>query len=290
MPYDPTQAGDPVPPEFHNTVRCVANEIITINEAVARGRYFKGLPERTTGDEPYWDFLFQALNRKWARDDSFMSWKAGGKLYNVSGARMDNTRHPYRMSMAFAGLRTPECPSGISVFPGDPEGKLDAWCAANCTTEDDQRGIGINPNFDPSKIIDRVFEVKIEKMEYGDDLPLPLIAHPEGYIFTGEVKTVGSASDDGMNPDGAAAPNPADFKDITKPGGEELRKQTLDLINGAPVEADLFEVLRVGGLDSTAQFEGESVVGAAVNGEEFVRRLTAHGYITVTDGRIAVST
>jgi hypothetical protein len=287
MPYDPTKAGDPVPRKFHNTVRCVADEIITINEAVSRGRYFKGLPERTTGDEPYWDFLFVALDRKWARDDSFMQWKAGGKLYDVSGARMDNTRHPYRMSTAFAGLRTPECPAGISVFPGDPEGKLDAWCQANAA---DHEPIGANPNFDPSKIIDRVFEVEIEKMEYGDDLPLPLIAHPEGYIFTGEIKTVGSADGDGMNPDGAAAPNPADFKDITKPGGEEILKQTLALINDQPVEADLFEVLRVGGLDSTAQFDGESVIGAAVNGEDFIQKLTSHGYIKVEDGRIAVST
>jgi hypothetical protein len=288
MGYDPTQAGDPIPRKFKNVMRCTANEIITMAESVSRGRYFKGLPEGVGDNEPYWDFFFEALDAKWLSDDSMLSWKAAGRLYTKEGKKQDNTQRPYRVSIAYAGLRSPEHPNGISVFPGDPEGKHDAFCASI-----GMDAIGTNPSYDASKVVGRVFLCELEAMDVGTDMPLPITAESEGYIYTGKVREVAPRAEGrpgGVNPDGSAAPASNNLVDITKPGGEEALKQVLGILNEARVDDDLFDLLRAGGVDNRTLFDGESLLGIAVNDGALTTKLTEAGHIVVTDGRITVST
>jgi hypothetical protein len=277
--YDPTQAGDPPPRKFKNVVRCVANEVITMAEAVTRGRY-QALPEGVGEGEPYWDFYFVALDAKWLSDGSFLAWPAAGRLYTKEGRRQDNTQRPYRVSIAFAGL-----PEKISVFPGDPEGKFDAFCKSI-----GEGPMGANPSYDAAKILDRVFLVELEEMEVGRHLPLPLVAYPEGYIYTGKVRELGSSTGPaGVNAEGAAAPATNTLVDIMKPGGENELKKVLAIINGQPIDTDFFDLLRTSGVDNRTLINGESVLGVAVTDGALPDILAAAGNITVEDGRIAVS-
>jgi hypothetical protein len=276
MGYDPTQAGDPVPRKFKNVLKCIANEIITMAEAVTRGRKQK-LYEGERENEPYWDLCFETLDAK-RTDGTPLSIATAGRLYTKEGVKQDNTQRPYRLSVAFAGL-------GISIFPGDPEGKFDAWVAANAT---DREPIGTNPNFIPDAITGRVFLVEMEEMEMGRPMPLPITAEPENYIYTGKVRKVKPREDSGMNPDGAAAPASNNLVDIVKPGGEEALKQVLGLIDGQPADADLFEVLRTQGLDNRTLIDGESVLGVAVNDGALTGKLQEAGHVVILEGKIAL--
>ena len=275
MSYDPTQAGDPVPKKFKNVLRCVTNDIITVAEAVARGRW-KDTPEGVGDNEPYWDLCFEALDSKWA-DGSTVLRPTAGLLYNKDGKRKDNTQRPYRLAVAFAGLQ-------ISLFPGDPEGKFDAFCASI-----NAEPIGANPSYDASKVVGRVFLVEMEKMEMGRDMPLPITAEAEGYVFTGKVFTFAARSDGGVNSDGAAAPATNDLVDIAKPDGAETLKQVLGLLDGQPADADLFDVIKAGGIDNRTMFDGESLLGVAVNDGALTTKLEELGHISIEDGKIAVS-
>ena len=280
MGYDPTQAGDPIPRKFKNVLRCIADEIITMAEAVTRGRY-RQLPEGVGENDPYWDLAFETLDAK-RTDGTALTVVTAGRLFNKQGERQDNTQRPYRLSVAFAGM-------SVSVFPGDPEGKFNAWCAANCAKEDDQRdGIGPNPSFDTSKVVGRVFLVEMEPMEVGRDMPLPITAEPEGYIYTGKVREVRAreSSDDVAG----AAPSSNNLVDITKPGGEEALKQVLGMLDGKAADEDFFEVLRTGGLDNRTLIGGESVLGVAVHDGALTTKLQEAGHISIKDGKIAVST
>lgn len=279
MGYDPTQAGDPIPRKFKNVMRCTVNEIITGAEAAARNRWFQGLPEGMGESEPYWDFYFEALDAKWLRDGSALSWKAAGRLYTKEGKKQDNTAKPYRVSMGFAGLVPP-----VSVFPGDPEGKHNAYCASV-----NDEPIGENPNYDASRILGRVFLCEIEVVEFGTDMPLPVVAYPEGYVFTDKVRELGSSTGGDVNADGAAAPATNTLVDVFTADGAEVLKQILGALDGQTTDADMFDLLKAAGVDSRAMIDGESAIGVAFNEGALVAKLTEHGNITVTDGRIAVS-
>ncbi len=276
MAYDPIQAGDPIPRKFKNVLRCIANEIITMTEAVSRGRY-RALPDGVGADEPYWDLCFETLDAK-LPDGSPLSVATAGRLYTKEGKMQDNTQRPYRLSVAFAGL-------GISLFPGDPEGKFDGFCESIKVEP-----FGTNPNFDASKIIGRVFVCEMEPMEIGRDMPLPITAEQEGYLYTGKVREVVRRDSSGVNPDGTAAPVSNTLVDIVKPGGEEALKQVLTILDGMAADADLFDLLRTGGLDNRTLIDGESVLGVAVNDGALAAKLQEAGYITIADGKIAVST
>ena len=279
MGYDPTQARDPAPKKFKNVMRCTVNEIITVAEAAARGRWYLGVPEGVSGDEPYWDFYFEALDAKWLRDGSMLSWKAAGRLFVNSGKRRDNTEKPYRVAMGFAGLTPP-----ISVFPGDPEGKHDAFCMSV-----NDEPIGVNPSYDASQVLNRVFLCEIEEVEFGTDMPLPITAYQEGFLFTEKVRELGSSTGGGVNEDGAAAPATNTLVDVFTPDGADALKQVLAALDGQPTTAGMFDLLKAGGVDSRATMDGESVIGAAMNETAFLAKLEEHGCLTITDGRIAVS-
>ena len=275
MSYNPMEAGDPIPTKFKNVVKCVANEIITVAEAVARGRW-QATPEGVAENEPYWDLCFETLDAR-RTDGTPLTLATAGLLYNKDGRKKDNTQRPYRLSAAFAGLQ-------ISLFPGDPEGKFDGFCASI-----NQEPIGVNTDYDASKIVGRVFLVEMEKMEIGRDMPLPITAEPEGYIYTGKVREVAPKADSGINSDGAAAPASNVLVDIVKPGGEEALKQVLTLLDGQAADADLFDILRAGGIDNTTLCDGESLLGVAVNDGALAKKLEEGGHITIYDGKIDAS-
>ncbi|KKL46050.1 hypothetical protein LCGC14_2349510 [marine sediment metagenome] len=275
MSYDPTQAGDPIPRKFKNVLKCIADEIITMGEALSRGRFYQKLAEGVGENEPYWDFTFETLDSKWA-DGNTVFRMGGQRLYTKEGKMQDNTQRPYRMSIAFAGL-------GISVFPGDPEGKFDAFCA-NIGKD----AIGTNPSFDASKVVGRVFLCEMEPMEVGRDMPLPITAEPEGYVYTGKVHTFAART--GGNEQDGVAPASNNLVDITKPGGEEALKQILGILDGQAADADLFDLLRTGGLDNRTLIDGESVLGVAVNDGALTTKLTEAGHVTIKAGKIAIST
>jgi len=276
MPYDPTKAGDPIPRKFKNVLRCVADEIITMSEAVTRGRY-RELPDGVGENEPYWDLCFETLDAK-RPDGTPLSIPTCGRLFTKEGKRQDNTQRPYRVSIAFAGL-------GISIFPGDPEGKFDAFCASI-----NEEPIGANPSYDASKVVGRVFLCEREPMEIGRDMPLPITAEAEGYIYTGKVREVTPKADQGgVNPDGTAAPASNVLVDVVKPGGEEALKQLLATLDGQPADADLFELLRTSGMDNRTLIDGESVLGVAVNDGALPTKLEEHGHLTIVEGKIAIA-
>ena len=274
MSYDPTQAGDPIPRKFKNVLRCIADEIITMAEAVTRGRY-RQLPEGVGENEPYWDLAFETMDAK-RTDGTALTVVTAGRLFTKEGKMQDNTQRPYRLSVAFAGM-------GVSVFPGDPEGKFDAFCAGIGVD-----AIGTNPSFDASKVVGRVFLVEMEPMEIGRDMPLPITAEPEGYIYTGKVREVRprESGDD----QAGAAPSSNNLVDVTKVGGEEALKMVLGLLDGQAADADLFDVLRSGGVDNRTLFDGESLLGVAVNDGVLTAKLAEAGYLEVKDGKIAIST
>ena len=114
-------ANDPIPRKYKNVVKCIADEIITMSEAVGRGRY-RSLPDGVGENEPYWDLCFETLDAKRV-DGTPLSLATGGRLFTKEGKKQDNTQRPYRLSVAFAGL-----PDRISIFPGDPDGKFDSFC------------------------------------------------------------------------------------------------------------------------------------------------------------------
>jgi len=275
MSYDPTQAGDPIATRFKNVVRCIANEIITMAEAVSRGR-FRQLPDGVGENEPYWDLCFETLDAR-RTDGTPLSLATAGKLYTKDGKMQDNTQRPYRLSVAFAGL-------GISLFPGDPEGKFDGFCASI-----NQEPFGVNTNYDASKVVGRVFLVEMEKMEIGRDMPLPITAEPEGYLYTGKVREVAPRAEGTVNPDGTATPMTNEHVDILTPEGAETLVQILKLIDGQPIDAEMFDLIKAGGVDSRAMIGGESVLGAAVNGDTLPKKLEELGHITITDGKIGVT-
>ncbi len=273
MGYDPTQAGDPIPRKFKNVLRCIADEIITMAEAVSRGRY-RQLPEGVGENEPYWDLAFETLDAK-RTDGTALTVVTAGRLFNKEGKQQDNTQRPYRLAVAFAGM-------GVSIFPGDPDGKFDAFCAGI-----DMDAIGTNPSFDTSKVVGRVFLVEMEPMEVGRDMPLPITAEPEGYIYTGKVREV-RPREDSVNPDGAAAPTSNTLVDILATGNEEALKMVLSTIDGHPAEGDgLFDLLR--GVASSFIIDGESVTGAALN-DVLATKLQEAGHVTIKAGKIAIST
>ena len=266
------QAGDPIPRKFKNVVRCIADEIITMAETVSRGRY-RTLPDGVAEGEPYWDLCFETLDAK-RTDGTPLTVPTAGRLFTKEGKMQDNTQRPYRLSVAFAGV-------GVSIFPGDPEGKFDGFCASINVDP-----IGTNPSFDASKVVGRVFLVQMEPMEIGRDMPLPITAEAEGYLYTGTVREVQARADSGDT----AAPATNTLVDILTPDGTEALKQVLGLLDGQPSDADMFDILKAGGMDNRTLIDGESVLGVAINDGALTTKLMEGGHLIVKDGRIAVST
>ncbi len=77
--------------------------------------------------------------------------------------------------------------------------------------------------------------------------------------------------------------------DIAKPDGAEVLKQVLAILDGQSVDADLFDVIKGAGIDNRTLFDGESLLGIAVNDGALVTKLEKAGHVTITDGKIGVA-
>ena len=63
----------------------------------------------------------------------------------------------------------------------------------------------------------------------------------------------------------------------------------LGLLNGQPSDADLFDVLKAGGIDNRTLFDGESLLGVAINDGVLTTKLAEAGYIEEKDGKITMA-
>ena len=273
MPYDPNAAPDPTPREYKNFLNCVVNELITVAEAHERKR-FRDMPEGADVAAPYWDLMYEALDARLMPDNILLPVSAGTKLFDKDGKRLDNTQRPFRFSTAFNGL-------GVSVFPGDPEGKFDAWCASN-----GQDAIGTNPSYDASMIVDRAFLCIMKKAEdlgtVGKPLPIPMAAQPEGYTFTGQVRNIQRKDQDATNADGTVQPTVVTTVDILT--DESAKEQVVKALVGAAADADLFDVLRAAGIGNHLMVDGQSTLAVAAAGG-LIEALK--GTVEIVDGKIA---
>lgn len=276
MPYDPTAAPDPTQREFKNFLRCVVNEIITVAEAHERSR-FRDMPEGADTTAPYWDLMFEALDARLMPDNILLPVSAGTKLYDKDGKRLDNNQRPFRFATAYNGL-------GVSVFPGDPEGKFDAWVAANAADKDP---IGVNANYDASTVVGRIFLCIMRKAEdlgtVGKPLPIPLVAQPEDFTFTKEVRNI-QRKESEAGADGTVQPAQVATVDINT--DEAAKSRVVQALDGAAADADLFDVLRAAGIPNNLMVDGQSALAVAANGE-IVTALD--GAVEIVDGKIAAT-
>ena len=280
MPYNPNDAPERAPLTFKNHVRCVVDEVITVAEAVTRGR-MRQLPEGLDPEQPYWDIQYIALDAKQA-DGGAVNVSSGCRLFS---RRQDGTYHmadknqrPAKISRAFAGL-------GITAFPGDPGGRFDSWCAAHGVDT-----IGENPSFDTTKIVNNHFIVEKPPRNRENDrdpvnfaAPLPTAVLGPDYIFTGDVRILPPASQ--VNEEGQQAPSQANFRDIMK--DELAQASVLKAIEGKPIQA-LDEALMAAGISHNIQIEGESVMASAVSGR-LAGQLEGVGLVTIRDGVITLN-
>jgi len=280
MPYNPNDAPEREPLTFKNHVRCVVDEIITVAEAVTRGR-MRQLPEGLDPDQPYWDIQYIALDAKQA-DGGAVNVSSGCRLFSK---RQDGTYHmadknqrPAKISKAFAGL-------GITAFPGDSSGRFDSWCVAHGVDT-----IGDNPGFDATKIVNNHFIVEKPPRNRENDrdpvnfaAPLPTAVLGTDYIFTGDVRILPPASQ--VNEEGQQAPSPANFRDIMQ--DEEAQASVLKAIEGKPMQA-LDEALMAAGISHNIQIGGESVMASAVSGK-LAARLEGEGLVTIINGIVSLN-
>ena len=285
MGYDPNSAPEREPLTFKNHARCVVDEIITVAEAVDKGlmrELYKASP-----DEPYWSVQYVALDARQA-DGGTVDVRSGGRLFmknNETGLyrMMDKTQRPSKISKAFAGL-------GIVVFPGDPDGKFDAWCRANVDPKDScHDGIGVSTGFDAAKVIANCFIVEKPPRNRDNDrdpanfaAPLPTAVLGSDYVFTGEVRILPPQSQ--ANEEGQQAPSQANFRDILS--DSEAQASVLAAIEGKPLIA-LDEALMSAGISHNLQINGESVMASAVSGT-LAARLENAGVVTLKDGVVAL--
>ncbi len=274
MGYDPNAAPDPTPREFKNFLKCVMNELITVAEAHERKR-FRDMPEGADVTAPYWDLMYEALDARLMPDNILLPISGGTKLFDKDGKRLDNTQRPFRFSSAFNAF-------GISVFPGDPDGKFDAWCSSN-----GQDAIGTNPSYDASKVVGRIFLCIMKKAEdlgtVGKPLPIPLTAEPETFTFTGTVRNIQRKTDGETGADGTVQPAQVTTVDIRT--DEAARAQVVQALVGASEDADLFDVLRAAGVPNSFMVDGQSALAVAANGG-LVEALD--GAVTIVDGKLAI--
>jgi hypothetical protein len=275
MSYDPLQARDPEPRQFKNQVKCVVNEIVSLNDLVALGIY-RILPEGAKGNEPYWNIRCIALDAK-LDDGSPIYVNLGGKLFTKEGKPQDNKQRPTQVAKAFAA-------HGISVFPGDPTGKFDAFCASI-----GQPPIGPNPSYDATKVVGNCFTLLSpdrEKDKFG--APLPIAVLGPDFIYTGEVRTVTRKSSD-IAEDGTVTPAvAAPGADVLAPESVASLATLLEAINGKPVDGtDFFDLLRATNLPQTLMLDGQSLLGAAVSGA-LISTLAEKGLIDVSAGTVTV--
>lgn len=278
MPYNPTAAPNPEPRVFKNIVRCAFNRLISLGTAVAEG-VMRELPEGEDAGAPYWDLRYIALDSRLDTGGDY-TVRSGAKLFTKDGKIQDNRQRPFQVSQAFAGL-------ALQVFPGDPTGAFDVWCAAH-----GHEAIGANEAYDESQIIGNIFMVQKPASDKSNPkdparfaAPLPITVLGPEYQFTGEVQIIPTQQGTGgSNEAGQQAPSTASFVDILQT--EAAMAAVLAAISGQSVDA-LDDALIAAGITHTYQINGEAVLGAAIGGS-LVGALEAAGKITNANGVVVL--
>lgn len=274
MPYNPMAAPDREPLKFKNTVEGMVNRIISMQEAVNEN-VMQSLPDGEDPNAPYWDLRYKALDAVILPERTPSIVRSGSKLFTKEGKVQDNTQRPFQVAAAFAGL-------GINVFPGDPEGKFDAWCAGK-----GHEPIGPNPGYNPDTFIGNKFIVEKPAADRNNPkdparfaAPLPTAVLGRDFLYKGDVREITPSSE---NSGGNVPPTAIAFTDVLSDEG--ARKQVLAAIDGKPVDS-LDDALLSASIPHTLQINGESIMGAAVNGT----LATALGeFVKVEDGKIVLS-
>jgi len=184
LPYD---APAPAERSFENIARCTVDEIIRLGDAVGKPGRMKELPRSKDGrktanpDDPYWDFVFETLDAKYASDGNPLTIILSTRLTDINGDWLDNRQRPYLTAQAFAGV-------GVRAVP------FTAEVAARFPHLD----MGIDASFDPTEIIGRSFRLRQSKItnekgeQLGRDLYLPTERFDADYVYRGEVRLVQS--------------------------------------------------------------------------------------------------
>lgn len=274
MTYNPSSAPKPEPRTFKNIGKCVANRIISLQTAVAEG-VMRELPDGEDAGAPYWDLRYEALDAVLDTGGAY-TIRSGCKLFTKEGKIQDNTQRPFQIGKAYAGL-------GIDVFPGDPDGSFDAWCAAH-----GQDTIGANPN--AANIVGNAFSLEKPGVDRDNPkdrnrfaAPLPTAELGADYVFTGTQNVIPTQQGGGGNEAGEQAPATANFVDILTT--ESALASVVAAITGKPVSA-LDDALLSAGISHQFQINGESVMGAAAAGT-LAATLEQAGKISVADGLVA---
>jgi hypothetical protein len=274
MPYNPNAAPKPEPRSFKNIGKCIANRIISIQTAVDEG-VMREVPEGEDAGAPYWDLRYEALDAVLDTGAAY-TIRSGCKLFTKAGKIQDNTQRPFQIGKAFAGL-------SIDVFPGDPTGEFDAWCASH-----GQDTIGENAN--AANIVGNSFSLEKPGVDRDDPkdrarfaAPLPTAELGAAFVFTGEQNVIPTQAGSGGNSDGEKAPPSSNFVDVLS--NDEALAGVIAAISGKSV-TELDDALMGAGISHQFQINGESVMGAAAAGT-LAATLESAGKITVTNGVVA---
>ena len=276
MPYNPSAAPKPEPRTFKNIGKCAANRIISIQKAVDDG-VMREVPDGTDGNDPYWDLRYDALDAVLDTGGVY-TIRSGCKLFNKENKIQDNTQRPFQIGKAFAGL-------GIDVFPGDPNGEFDSWCAAH-----GQDTIGSNPN--AQDIVGNVFSLEKPGFDRSNDkdrarfaAPLPTAELGREFVFTGKQNVIPTQQGSGGNEAGEQAPATANFVDILTTAA--ALASVLQAIMGKNI-LTLDDALLSAGISHQYQINGESVMGAAVAGT-LASTLAVANKVTIDDDGVVLA-
>lgn len=279
MGYLPYDAPAPKARSFENIARCSVNEIIRLGDAVGKPGRMKELPKSKDGrvanpNDPYWDFVFETLDAKYASDGNPLPVILSNRLTDINGEWLDSSNRPYIIGQAFTTM-------GVRAAPFTEE------AAARFPHLD----MGVDPLFDSAEILNRVFRLRNDPAtqirdrkgeQLGRDLYLPVERFDADYVYRGEVRLV-NASQGGV--DVTANGTPATVTTIDVGTNAEARTAVANALNGVQADDDAaMSVLRVANLG-----------GLSLNGKRFldllsdeilVSSLSEAGIVAAVDGRL----
>jgi len=244
LPYD---AAAPKERSFETIARVVTNEIIRLGDAIGKPGRLRELPKSKDGrtanpDSPYWDFVLEQLDAKFASDGNPLMLVLSNKLTDINGEWLDREQRHYLIATAFAGL-------SVRVAPFTQE----------AAQKFAQYGfdMGVDPSYDAAEVIGRTFRLRSQTIRgrdgkpLGRDLYLPVEAFAADYTFTGNVRLVQANRDQsgvGVDANGTVAAA-ANVIDITT--NVEARQAVANAISGTAADDDaVMSVLRAANLGS----------------------------------------
>jgi hypothetical protein len=282
LPYD---APAPRERSFETIARVTTDEIIRLGDAVGKPGRLRELPKSKDGrtanpDSPYWDFVLEQLDAKFASDGNPLMLVLSNKLTDINGEWLDSEQRHYLTATAFAGL-------GVRVAPLTQE----------VATRFAQYGfdMGVDPSYDAAEVIGRTFRLKSQVMKdrtgkpLGRDLYLPVEAFAADYTYTGQVRLVQANRDQsgvGVDANGtvAAAANVIDIAT-----NAEARQAVANAIAGSPADDDaVMAVLRASNL-GTYSLSGTRFL-ELFSDDKLVTSLAEAGIVGIENGQLTAVT